>query len=54
VRTFGQEGIQLADLKEKITVKAVIANIDWSMDGRLICVTFKVENVVVVWNVCTA
>ena len=30
-----------------------ISNIDWSLDGRLICVTIKNENVAVIWNINT-
>jgi len=26
---------------------------DWSIDGRLLCVSFKVENIVVIWNIST-
>ena len=37
--------------KDKINCKAMIANIDWSLDGRLVCACFKVENIVVVWNI---
>lgn len=33
--------------------KAQIANIDWSLDGRLICVTLKNENLVIIWNINT-
>lgn len=28
-----------------------MSNIDWSVDGKLICAAFKVENLVVVWNI---
>ena len=39
--------------KDKANCKAQISNIDWSIDGRLICASFKVENVAVVWNINT-
>ena len=39
--------------KDKTNCKAQISHLDWSIDGRLICATFKVENVAVVWNVTT-
>jgi len=40
--------------KDKSQCKAVISSIDWSVDNRQICVTYKHENVVAVWNVSTA
>ena len=39
--------------KEKGTCKSHISNIDWSLDGRLICVTIKYDNLIVVWDVNT-
>jgi len=39
--------------KDKANCKAQISHIDWSVDGRLICASFKVENVAVVWNINT-
>ena len=39
--------------KDKANCKAQISNIDWSVDGRLICASYKVENVAVVWNINT-
>ena len=39
--------------KDKAICKAQISNIDWSVDGRQICASFKVENIVIVWNVST-
>lgn len=39
--------------KDKANCKALISNIDWSVDGNLICCCFKAENLVVVWNINT-
>lgn len=33
--------------------KAVISNLDWSIDSRLVCASFKNENLIVVWNINT-
>ena len=39
--------------KDKLNMKAQITNIDWSIDGRLICAAFKQENMGVAWNINT-
>ena len=39
--------------KDKVNCKAQISNIDWSVDGRFICASFKVVNVAIVWNINT-
>lgn len=39
--------------KDKLNSKAQISFLDWSVDGRFVCATFKVENVAVVWNIFT-
>ena len=39
--------------KEKASCKSHSSNIDWSLDGRLICVTIKYDNLIVVWDVNT-
>ena len=39
--------------KDKVNCKAHISNIDWSVDGRLICASFKGVNVAIVWNINT-
>lgn len=48
-----ESGNFLIEPKEKASCKAQISNIDWSVDGSLICCCFKVENRVVIWNVNT-
>ena len=37
----------------KLNYKAQISFLDWSVDGRLLCVSVKHENLVVIWNVNT-
>lgn len=39
--------------KDKLNCKAQISYIDWSVDGRLVCVSIKHENIVVIWNIST-
>ena len=39
--------------KDKSSCKSHISNIDWSLDGRLICVTIKADNLIAVWDVNT-
>jgi hypothetical protein len=42
--------------KDKSKCKAIISNLDWSVDGRLVCACFKTENfqnVVTIWNINT-
>ncbi len=39
--------------KEKSKCKAQVATIDWSLNGRFILATFKVECQIVVWDVLT-
>ena len=39
--------------KDKLGCKAQISHIDWSNDGRFVCASYKVDNIVVVWNVLT-
>ena len=39
--------------KDKTNCKAQISHLDWAIDGRLICASFKIENVAVVWNIST-
>ena len=41
------------EAKDKSKCKAIISNLDWSIDGRLVCACFKTENIVIVWNVNT-
>ena len=39
--------------KDKLSCKAQISYIDWSVDGRLICVSIKHENIIIIWNIAT-
>ncbi len=41
------------EAKDKSKSKAQISNLDWSIDGRMVCASFKTENLVVVWNIHT-
>jgi hypothetical protein len=46
---IGNEGVKA----EKNNSKAAITSIDWSIDGKFICVAVKNENLVIVWNINT-
>lgn len=39
--------------KDKNSCNSIISAIDWSIDGRLICVTSRNQNKVIVWDINT-